>query len=98
MAYIVKVESGKAKVYEGYNVKRVLGSGVTDASCNDEWVVTVEKGKVKQYSIANGNNKRTFPVSDAVSVNISGDSIVIGCANGKSKEYSAKSGSHKRTF
>ncbi|WP_254422372.1 IceA2 protein [Helicobacter bilis] len=43
MAYIVKVEQGKAKIYDGGSYKRSVGSNVIACDCDDEWVACVEK-------------------------------------------------------
>ena len=100
MSYIVKVESGKVKVYEGKTLKGTLGNGkVVAACCNDEWVFIVEKGQVAQYAIATRSRKRTLGSGDsAIDVTMNGDRVVVEYANGKHKEYDAKTGSHKRTF
>lgn len=99
MAYIVKSEQGKAKIYENKVYKRSVGSNVIALDWNDEWVVCVEKNIVKQYSISNGLYKRSYSsVKDAVGVNISGDSIAIKCANGKVKEYRASNGSYVKSY
>lgn len=43
VAYIVKNEQGKAKIYENKLYKRSVGSNVIALDWNDEWVVCVEK-------------------------------------------------------
>ncbi|MCH5322577.1 MAG: hypothetical protein J1E31_03225 [Helicobacter sp.] len=95
MSYAVKIEGGKAKVYEGKSFKRSLGSGVTAACCSDEWVLIIERGRAKQYAAQNGSFKRNLGDNDATAVSISGDSVIIGYANGKFKEYKASSGSFR---
>lgn len=97
VAYIVKNEQGKAKIYENKLYKRSVGSNVIALDWNDEWVVC-RKNIVKQYSIGNGSYKRTYSsVRDAIGVNISGDSA-IRCANGKFKEYRASNGSYVKSY
>ena len=98
MAYIIKVESGKGKLYDKGSFKRSVGSGVSAAACNEEWAVCVENGRVKQYATQSGSFKRSIGDKDAVGVQISGDSVVITYANGKAKEYKASSGSFVRSY
>ncbi|TLD87090.1 MULTISPECIES: hypothetical protein [Helicobacter] len=97
MAYIVKVENNKAKLYENASFKRSVGSKVSNAICDDEWTICIEDGKAKQYATKTGSFKRSIGESNAVSAQINGDSIVISYANGKAKEYKASSGSFVRS-
>lgn len=97
MAYIVKIDQGKAKIYDGGSYKRSVGSNVIACDCDDEWVACVEKNVVKQYSIS-GSYKRTYPDRDAVGVNVGGGSIAIRLANGEVKEYKASSGSYVKSY
>ncbi|WP_304210230.1 hypothetical protein [Helicobacter canis] len=97
MAYIVKVESNKAKLYENGSFRRSVGSNVSSASCDDEWTICIENGKAKQYNTKTGSFKRSIGDSNAVSVQINGNSIVISYANGRAKEYKASSGSFVRS-
>lgn len=43
VAYIVKNEQGKAKIYENKLYKRSVGSNVITLDWNDEWVVCRKK-------------------------------------------------------
>lgn len=97
MPYVVKVENGKAKLYDKGSFKRSVGSNVSAADCDEEYVVIVEKGKVKQYTTG-GSFKRSIGESNAVGVSINGQSIVIAYANGKAKEYKASNGSFVRSY
>lgn len=98
MAYIIKLESGRVKLYEKSSFKRSIGNNVTSASCDDEWVVCVENGRVKQYTAKNGSLKRSIGETGAVDVQLSGDMIIISYANGKTKAYKIANGSFIRSL
>lgn len=98
MAYIVKVEAKKAKLYDKGSFKRSVGNDVSAAACSEEWTITIEKGRAKQYVTDTGSFKRSIGDSGAVSCNISGDSIMITYENGRAKEYKASSGSFVRSY
>jgi|TergutMp193P3_1026864.scaffolds.fasta_scaffold30765_3 WD40 repeat protein len=97
MAQILKVESGKVKLYD-YNGSYKRQLPVTDAvnaSTNGDLIAVVFiDGKVKLYD-SNGSYKRQLPVTDAVGVAFSGNDIVVTFKDGKVKIYDTN-GSYKR--
>lgn len=66
MAYIVKNEQGKAKMYENKTYKSSVRLNVIALDWNDEYVVC-RKNIVKQYIISNGSYKSSYlSVRDAL--------------------------------
>lgn len=104
MAYTIKIENGKANVYENGALRRTLGSKVSYAVCDGVHIACIEGGgffsgaKVKVYSTANWGEKRVFGESGAVGLQLSGDTLAVSYSNGKTKEYSISRGAMVRRY
>lgn len=97
MPYIVTIQNGKAKLYENRSYKRSIGTDVSAADCDDEYVVIVERGRVKQYT-TRGSFKRNIGESNAIDVRLNGDSVVVTYANGRAKEYRVQNGAYIKSY
>lgn len=97
MSFLVRIQNGKAKLYDNRSYKRSIGNDVVSADCDDEYVVIVERGRAKQYTTG-GSFKRNIVESNAIDVRLNGDSIIVEYANGRAKEYRVQNGAFVRSY